>query len=416
MSRTVVVIGGGVIGAACAYYLRLKGWDVTILEAHRFGSGCSHANCGFVCPSHVLPLASPGALREGLLSLFRPDGPLRIAPKFNPTLWSWLWRFAQRCKHSHMLRAGHAIQPLLQSSRNLFADLISTESLNVDWQPRGLLFVFSTQSGMDHYARVDALIRKEFGLAAKPLNAVELQSCEPSLRADLAGAWFYDTDSHMKPDLLMREWKQRLNDKHVRILETTPVIGFQTERHRIAAAITPTAKFAADAFVLTTGALAPRFSRYLGMHLPIQPGKGYSITMSRPTMCPKFPLIFEEHRVAVTPFKDCYRIGSTMEFAGYDDSLNRRRLTYLTTSATRYLREAPDQAVHEEWYGWRPMTPDGIPVIDRSCHYVNLFVAAGHNMLGLSMAPATGKLIAELLNNDRPHVDPHPYRLRRFSN
>ncbi|MCX7700741.1 MAG: FAD-dependent oxidoreductase [Gemmataceae bacterium] len=415
MSRTVVVIGGGVIGAACAYYLRLRGWQVTVLEAHRFGAGCSHANCGFVCPSHVLPLASPGVLREGLLSLLRPTGPLRIAPRFDPNLWSWLWQFARRCHRSLMIHAGGAIQPLLQSSRRLFDQLLTTESLNADWQARGMLFVFSTPRAMAHYAHTDALLRKEFALAAKPLTSSELHTLEPALRPGLAGAWFYDTDAHLKPDLFMRALETRLIDRGVRVVENSPVIGFQSEKRRITAAITPDASFSADSFVLATGSWSSRFSKYLGVRLPIQPGKGYSITFSRPAVCPRYPLIFEEHRVAITPFTNSYRIGSTMEFAGYDDTLNRRRLAYLTNSAAAYLREPPNQTVLEEWYGWRPMTPDGVPVIDRSLIYPNLYVAAGHNMLGLSMAPATGKLIAELLTNTAPHLDPTPYRLDRFS-
>lgn len=415
MSRAVVVIGGGVIGAACAYYLRLQGWQVTILEAHRFGAGCSHANCGFICPSHVLPLASPGILREGLVSLLQPTGPLRIAPRFDPNLWSWLWQFARRCHRSLMIHAGRAIQPLLQSSRKLFDELLTTESLSADWQARGMLFVFSTPRGMDHYARTDALLRKEFALAAKPLTPIELQTLEPALRPDLAGAWYYNTDAHLKPDLLMRELAARLLVRGVRIVENSPVIGFQTEKHRVTAVITPVANLSADAFVLAAGSWSSRFSKYLGVHLPIQPGKGYSITLSRSALCPRIPLIFEEHRVAVTPFANSYRIGSTMEFAGYDDSLNRRRLEYLTTAAAHYLREPPNHPVLEEWFGWRPMTPDGIPVIDRSLLYANLYVAAGHNMLGLSMAPATGKLIAEIMTGLVPHLEPTPYRLSRFS-
>jgi D-amino-acid dehydrogenase len=155
-------------------------------------------------------------------------------------------------------------------------------------------------------------------------------------------------------------------------------------------------------------------NRELGCKIPIQPGKGYSITMPRPARCPTIPLLFEEHRVAVTPMQTGYRLGSIMEFAGYDTSLPRARLEQLKAGASHYLQEPYCDPVEEEWYGWRPMTPDSIPIIDRSPPLSNVWIAAGHNMLGLSMAPATGKLVAELLSHNRPHLDPQPYSARRF--
>ena len=171
---------------------------------------------------------------------------------------------------------------------------------------------------------------------------------------------------------------------------------------------------AADAFVFATGAWTPQLNDQLGCQVPIQPGKGYSITMPRPRKCPQFPLAFEEHRVAVSPMESGYRLGSMMEFAGYDTSLDRRRLALLTDAARVYLHEPYTLPVVEEWYGWRPMTPDSVPIIDRSPKFANVWLAAGHNMLGVSMSPATGKLVAELLNGEQPHVDPAPYSLRRF--
>jgi D-amino-acid dehydrogenase len=152
----------------------------------------------------------------------------------------------------------------------------------------------------------------------------------------------------------------------------------------------------------------------MGCRIPIQPGKGYSITMPRPALCPTLPMIFEEHRVAVTPMQSGYRLGSTMEFAGYDNRLNQRRLALLREGAEVYLREPYGEPVQEEWYGWRPMTPDSVPIIDWSPAYSNVLIAAGHNMLGVSMGPGTGKLVAEILCGAVPHVDRGPYAISRF--
>jgi D-amino-acid dehydrogenase len=190
--------------------------------------------------------------------------------------------------------------------------------------------------------------------------------------------------------------------------------GLVREQSRARAIQTSQGELTADAFVVATGALTPLLNTHLGCKIPIQPGKGYSITMPRPALCPTYPMIFEEHRVAVTPMKSGYRIGSTMEFAGYDATLNRRRLSLLKEGAKHYLREPYGDPVEEEWFGWRPMTPDSLPIIDRSPAYANVVIAAGHNMLGLSMAPATGKLVAEMLCGERTHIDLSAYAVSRW--
>src|SRR5262249_8210852 len=156
---------------------------------------CSHGNCGFVCPSHVLPLAAPGAVRMALASLFRRDSPFRIKPRFDPALWAWFYRFARRCNARDMLEAGRAIQALLNSSRHLYDELLKEEALDCEWEARGMLFVFRTREAMDHYAETDHLLRESFGLAAKRYDGDTLTQLEPALKPGLAGAWFYDTDA-----------------------------------------------------------------------------------------------------------------------------------------------------------------------------------------------------------------------------
>jgi D-amino-acid dehydrogenase len=166
--------------------------------------------------------------------------------------------------------------------------------------------------------------------------------------------------------------------------------------------------------VVATGAWTPLLRQHLGCTVPIQPGKGYSITTARPALCPTFPLLFEEDRVAITPMASAYRIGSTMEFAGYDDRLVRARLELLRQAARFYLHEPEGAVVLEEWWGWRPMVPDGLPLIGPVPRLENVLLAAGHGMLGLAMAPATGRLVAELVAGQPTHVDPGPYRVSRF--
>jgi D-amino-acid dehydrogenase len=413
MSR-VVIVGGGVIGVACAYYLNRSGWDVTIVERNGVGSGCSHANCGFVCPSHVLPLAVPGAIRSGLKALLDPNGPFRIKPRLDLALWGWLLKFARRCNTRDMLSAGAAIQAMLRLSRRLYDELLNDEQIDCEWEARGLLFVLQSQSGMEHYAATDQLLRNHFGLSARRLDGDALVALEPALKPGLAGGWLYDTDAHLRPDKLMKAWRESLIRRGVSIRENCNVETINHNGSQARSVTTIEGELSGDAFVIAAGALTPTLGRDLGCRLPIQPGKGYSITMNRPSRCPAFPLIFEEHRVAITPMKSAYRIGSTMEFAGYDSTLNRQRLELLREGAKPYLHEPFGEAVVEEWFGWRPMTPDSIPIIGPSPRLGNVVIAAGHNMLGLSMAPGTGQLVAALLDQRSPPIDPAPYSATRF--
>lgn len=407
----VIVVGGGVIGAACAYYLIRHGAQVTILDQGRFGRGCSHGNCGLVCPSHVLPLAAPGALGTALRSLLRPAGPLYIKPRFDPALWAWLWRFARRCNARDMLHSARAIHALLDSSRRLYDELLQGEPLHCEWEARGLLFVFRTRRGMEHYAETDRLLRDEFDLAAQRLDGQQLVQREPALKPSLAGGWYYATDAQLRPDRLMASWRCLLQQRGATIREQCAVLDFVRNGRRATAVVTPQGPMPADAFVVAAGAWTPLLHRPLGCRIPIQPGKGYSLTMPRPARCPSVPMILEEDRVAVTPLQSAYRLGSTMEFSGYDARLNPRRLELLKRGASRYLHEPYCEPVKEAWFGWRPMTYHGRPVIDRSPAMDNVLIAAGHGMLGLSMAPATGRLVAELLAGLPPHVDPAPFRL-----
>jgi D-amino-acid dehydrogenase len=411
---SMIVVGGGAIGASCAYYLSKAGWQVTVIDRGAFGGGCSHGNCGFICPSHVLPLAAPGAIGPALKALLSRNSPFTIKSRFDPALWSWLYRFARRCNARDRMEAGRAIQSLLNSSRSLYSELMRDEPFDCEWETRGLLFVFQHRKAMDHYAETDHLLCKSFDMPAERYDGDALLELEPALKPGLAGGWLYRNDAHLRPDRLMADWRTVLERRGVTIFDHCEATAFVRENGRARAVVTPRGNLEAQAFVVAAGAWTPLLGRELGCSIPIQPGKGYSITMPRPAKCPILPMIFEEHRVAVTPMRSSYRLGSTMEFAGYDSSLNPARLDLLRQGARHYLQEPECEPVLEEWFGWRPMTFDGKPIIDRSPALGNVVIAAGHGMLGMSMAPATGKLVAEMLGETPTHIDRKPYALSRF--
>lgn len=415
MNRSAIVVGGGVIGGMAAYHLARTGWTVTILDRGRFGAGCSHGNCGYVCPSHALPLAVPGAIRDTLKTFFRRNSPLKLRPGAVLSRLGWFLGFARKCNRTDMLGSAKGIAALLNSSRNLYDQFLAEESVRCDWETKGLFFVFKTPAAFEHYAPTDDLLRTQFNLPAKRFTADELLALEPALiPGSVSGGYLYETDGHLRSDLFMAELKRVLATKGIDVVENCEVTGLKVEAGKAAAVTTSTGDRPADAVVFATGAWTPKLNAVLGCKVPIVPGKGYSITTSRPKVCPTYPLIFEEHRVAVTPFASGFRIGSTMEFAGYDDRMNRDRLQLLRDGAVAYLRDPIGDTVQEEWWGWRPMVFDGNPVIDFAPAAANVMIAAGHGMLGLSQATGTGKLVAELLNREPPHVDPAAYSLKRF--
>ena len=407
----VIVIGGGVIGASSAYFLRQAGYRVTLIDKNTLGSECSHGNCGLICPSDALPLASPGAVSSTLKTLFKRHNPLYIKPRFSPRLWLWLVKFALRCNQRHMLQAAEARMPLLESSLHLYQRLIEREQIECEWQKNGLLYVYKDQAAMDSYQATDDFLTKHFSLPARRFDTCALSELEPVVAEDVAGGWYYEEDAHLRPDRLMSEWKRVLQNYDVDVREGTEVFKFKRKGIKATGVLTRDGVIEADKFVLAVGAISPQWEKEIGADLPIQPGKGYSLTYPKPQYSPRIPMIFPQHRVVMTPMLSGYRLGSTMEFSGYDTSINRRRIELLKKGAEPYLREPYGDYVEEEWYGWRPMIYHGIPIIDTSPRMDNVLVATGHNMLGLSMGPATGKLVSELVAGEPTHVSAKPYQL-----
>ncbi len=413
MKRSALIIGGGVIGAACAHYLSADdAWEVTIIDQGRFAGACSHGNCGFICPSHVLPLAEPGAIRKTFKAMLSGNSAFRVKPRFDLALWSWLLKFARRCNHHDMMSAGRALQPLLESSIALYRGLVERAELDCQWQEKGLLFAYRDAAQLDAYAPTNRLLADEFHHGAERLDARAAVELEPALKPDIAGAWYFRDDAHVRPDRLMASWRALLEARGVKIIEQCSFRSFEARGGRAAAAETTNGVINADAFILATGAWTPLLQQHLGCKIPIQPGKGYSLTMPRPARCPAIPLIFPETKVAITPMHDAYRIGSTMEFAGYDCSIDPQRLQLLRDGAAPYLHEPLAEPVEEQWYGWRPMTPDSLPIIGFAPKLENVVIAAGHNMIGMSTAPATGKLVAEMLAGGATHIDAAAFRVR----
>ena len=415
MTERIAIVGGGIVGIACAHYLSGAGYAVTVIDQDRIGGGCSHGNCGHICASHVLPLNEPANLLAALGSLVNPRAPFRVKPQWRPALLRWFWEFARRCNHRHALSAGGAMKSILDASIREYEALFQAGEFEAQWQPLGLLYVLRTRPGMERFAAQDAMLRDTFGVAARRLEGSELPEFEPALRPGLAGGFLYDGDAFLRPDALTGNWTRWLASRGVRFEEGRRVQGVEKTAGEITRLLTDTGEVTADHYVFASGAWSTAVAADLGCPVPIEPGKGYSITTTRPRTCPRHAMLFAEHRVGATPFDDGFRLGSMMEFSGFDATIPSRRIQQLIDSARHYLHEPAGEEVLETWCGWRPMTWDSLPVIGAVPGLANGVLATGHHMLGMTMAPATGRLVAEIIGERPTHIDPAPYSPARFS-
>ena len=406
------MIGGGVIGTACAHYLEAVGYSVSLIDRGRVGGEASHGNCGVICPSHLLPLAEPGVIGQVLGSFFRRRSPFFVAPRVDFDLWRWLFRFAGNCREDQMIKTGHAALGLLQQSRRLYDELINEYGLACNWETTGTLYVCKLPQTFASFSSTVKLLQNEYGVAARSYLGENILALEPTLRPGLAGAWHFPGDAHLRPDRLLQSWRDSLVERDVKILENTALQELVFNDGRPIAARTTRGKIAADHFVFATGAFTPQLSSQLGWSPPIQPAKGYSLTMPRPEHCPNYPLNLVDYGVVATPWKSGYRLGSILEFSGYNRKIDPHRVALLRTGANECLKEACADTIEETWVGWRSMTPNGLPCIDRCPIASNVYVAAGHNMLGMSMATGTGQMIAQMIDERVPSVDPDAYRLQ----
>ena len=410
----VLVLGGGVIGLACAHYLLKAGRGVRVVEQGTVGCGSSHGNCGTITPSHALPLAAPGVIAQALRWMARADAPLYVRPRFDATLWRWLLAFAAHCNADHCRRATVARASLLNASRRLIQELVETEALDCEFAASGLLYVFREARAFETFQRNHEPLR-ELDIDWEVWSPARLSREEPGLRPGLTGGVKFPGDARLRPDRYVAELARVVRAAGGEIEENNPVTGFQRDGDRVSATLTRRGPRRAREIILALGAWSPLIGRQLGLKLPIQPGKGYSITYARPDIAPVHPLVLKEDSICVTRWDSGLRLGSTMEFSGYDSRLNPTRLEALVRGASRYLRQPEGGQRIEEWYGWRPMTSDDLPIIGRAPDLGNLMLATGHGMLGVTLSAVTGHLVADLLTGRDPIVDPAPSAPERFA-
>ncbi len=408
-SRDIVIIGGGVIGLTAALFCAERGHRVTVVE--RRGperDGCSFGNAGMIVPSHFVPLAAPGMVALGLKWMWNPESPFYIKPRVDLDLLGWAVRFWVAANAEHVRDAAPLLRDLSLASRAEF-EALAAGGDDFGLVKKGLLMLCRTAHALEEEARTAAEAER-LGVPAKVLDAAATARLEPNVRMDVAGSVFFPKDCHLSPDRFMATLQRRAEAAGVRWVWNAEVTGVRRDAGKISAVRTTQGDVRGREFVLAGGSWSGEIGRAFGLKLPMQAGKGYAVTVPAPRQLPELCAIFTEARVAVTPMGGRLRFGGTMEISGLNERIEPRRVRGIVRSVPQYypdFRPADFDGL-EPWRGLRPCSPDGLPYLGRTAAAANLTVATGHAMMGLSLAPVTGRIVSRLVDGEPAG---HPLRM-----
>jgi len=402
MTKKITILGAGVIGLSSALYCARRGMSVTIVERNgALREGCSFGNAGMVVPSHFIPLAAPGMVKLGLKWMWNPESPFYIKPRFDRDLLAWGLRFWQASTPSHVAAAAPILRDLHLLSRQCFEDI----GVEIGLVKKGLLMLCKKQQTLDEEAHTAEMAR-QLGIPAEVLDAAATAALDPSVTMNVCGSVYFPKDCHLSPSRFIAALESELRTLGAQFLWETDVHGFEVEGSSIRALKTSAGLVEADEFVLTGGVWSAELAGHLGLRIPMQAGKGYSLTLGSPRQLPVLCSICTEARLAVTPMDGALRFGGTMEMSGLDESITQCRVRGITRAVPEYFPAfaESDFADIQPWRGLRPCSPDGMPYLGRTRRWGNLVVATGHAMMGLSLAPATGTIVANLIDGSPPLV------------
>lgn len=412
-SRHAIVIGGGVIGLCCAYSLAKRDHRVTVLDAVAPGSGASEGNAGWVTPSLSGPVPAPGIVGESLRRMVRADSPLYIKPTLDPRRLAWLLKLWRNCNES-AYRAGLAATARLNERTFDLFDRLHDDGVEFEMHRAGLLFCFLGDGKRDAVAD-DLRNVAHLGYRPRFLDRDELRSFEPGLSSSVRNGLFIDQERQVRPESLVTGLVKRLLDLNVDIRPAAPVDEFATWKGRVVGVPTWDGVIEADDFVIAAGAHSGRLARKVGVRVPIEAGKGYSLHHEPAPVDVSHALYLYESRIGVTPLDGALRLAGTMEFSGINTQLRGKRVDAISDAAGKYLSGWAPESPGKAWAGMRPMTPDGLPVIGRLGRHDNVTIASGHAMLGVTLAPATGEVVGDLLVGKGDRAVLAPFDPARFT-
>jgi len=406
--KKVVVIGSGAVGLCTAYYLQKEGFDVHVVTASEEGheTDCSYGNAGMVVPSHFVPLAAPGIIKQGLKWMLSSTSPFYIKPRLNSDLLKWLWHFYASANQKNVERSKLILRDLNLASRDLFKDIEATEQTNFSFEQKGLLMLYKTAKYQEEEEEM-ALKAQALGIDAVIKSKQDILKMEPALVPDVLGGVLYKSDAHMNPNVFMKKMLGILKSKGVSISYSSAITGFETSKDIVTSILTNKEKIDTQEIVVCAGSWSQKVMKLLNVNLPIQGGKGYSMTIPNVKNNLIHPSILCEAKIAMTPINNSLRVAGTMEIAGNNLSIRQTRLNGIKEQVPKFLEGFDEKWFNdiEPWVGLRPVSPDGLPYIGRAKNWKNITVNAGHAMMGLSLAPISGKLTSELLADKKTTLD-----------
>lgn len=407
----VLIIGAGAAGCSAAYHLQQAGRQVVLLDQGRLGGGCSEKNAGLIVPSHVVPLAAPGVMSQGLKWMLDATSPFYIRPRLDWELLRWIWAFRAAANERRMRAALPVLHQLLQVSLAGLEQL--DQLLDCGLSRRGMLITYSGDKGRKDSASTATLARS-VGQTVEDLDEQALRRLEPHVHSAARGGIFFPQDAHLDPAILVRRLAESAVRRGADLLLQTKVLGARREGAALTVVQTSAGEFRPREIVLCGGAWSPNLLP--GVRLPVQAGKGYSVTLPARGRIPVIPQILAEAKVSVTPLGEQIRFSGTLELGGLDGSINRRRADSILRQAADYLSDFSPADVRDAdiWSGFRPCSPDGLPLIGRYPGLDNLIVATGFAMIGISLAPIAGTLVTELAQRQKTTVDLTPLSPARF--
>lgn len=410
-----VIIGGGIIGLCSAYYLQKKGWQVTVLDKGDLADNCSFGNAGMIVPSHFVPLASPGIVAQGIKWMFDSKSPFYVKPALSWRMASWGLKFIRHANKKNVNHGTPYLCNLNLLSSLLYNELASQPGFDFALEQKGIIMYYKTEKVGEEEIHLAEKAR-ELGLNAEVLTTQQAQSLEPEVELDVAGAVHYHCDGHLYPKKLMEQLMRSITENGGIIKTNCAVTSMDKTNGSLTNVHVGSESFGADLFVITGGSWLPELCKMAGIHIPLMPGKGYSITALNPEKKLSIPAILCEAKVAITPMDGHMRYGGTMEIAGINNTININRVKGIIESVPKYFPnlQVALPETKDIWYGFRPCSPDGLPYIGRSKKLSNVIIAGGHSMMGLSLGPATGKLVAEMANEERLSVKADAFDPERF--
>ena len=415
-TKKVIVIGAGIVGLSTAYFLQKKGVEVTVIDNTDGTNNCSTGNAGYVAPSHLIPMASPGIISQGLKWMLNPESPFYIKPRLNRDLIKWGLLFKKSATVIKADAAAQVLYDLTVQSQALYEKIMEEESIQAGYKKPGLLMICKTEQTLKHEIELVKLT-KSFGLEAEVLSRTETEALEPDVQYNMVGSVYFGCDGWMTPNIFMREFKLKLEQAGVKFQYNTELEKIIHKAGKIDKVITSKGEFSADEFVLAAGSWSPTLMKQLKVDIPLQAGKGYSFTLATPVVMPKLPSILVEGRVATTPMMHGLRIAGTMEISGTQLNINERRVQGIIKSVKEFMPQFEEQDFSqiETWAGLRPCTPDGLPYIGRTKKYTNLLIGTGHAMLGFTLGPITGSMLSKEILGETPTINSSLLKVERFA-